>query len=38
MVWPASMELNTGGSPSAKMITPSICTIVATRNAQSSVS
>jgi hypothetical protein len=38
MVWPASMEWKTGGSPGASTITPTICTIVATRNAQSSVS
>jgi hypothetical protein len=35
---PSSIEWNTCGSPSARMITPTICTIVASRNAQSSVS
>jgi hypothetical protein len=38
MRWPSSREWNTGGSPIARMITPIICTIVASRKAQSSVS
>jgi hypothetical protein len=35
---PRSMEANISGIPSDKMITPTICTIVATRNTQSSLS
>src|SRR6266511_2496450 len=38
MARPSSSEWNICGSPSARMITPTICTIVAIRNTQSSVS
>ena len=38
MLSPSSSERNTCGSPNARMITPIICTIVASRKAQSSVS
>jgi hypothetical protein len=36
--WPASTERNIAGRPRARTITPTISTIVASRNAQSSVS
>jgi hypothetical protein len=35
---PRSMDANISGIPSDKMITPTICTIVATRKTQSSLS
>ena len=35
---PRSMDANISGIPSDKTITPTICTIVATRNTQSSLS
>jgi hypothetical protein len=37
-VEPWSIEANICSSPSARMITPTICTIVASRKTQSSVS
>ena len=35
---PCSIEANTGGMPSARMMTPTICSMVVTRYTQSSVS
>ncbi len=35
---PAASDSNIGGTPSARISTPTICTIVVSRNSQSSVS